>query len=97
MEVAVRPAISRIGSSFSSDFRGEAAADVTAQTQGAPALVKLGMLLDRPRGEPQWAVAGSAGWSLAALPLRRTWYPDAFIGMTSHLRRLAGRETELLH
>lgn len=97
MEVAVRPAISRIGSSFSSDFRGEAAADVTAQTQGAPALVKLGMLLDRPRGEPDGLWLAPQGGPWRRVPLRPTWYPDAFIGTTSHLRRLASWETEMLH
>ena len=60
--------------------------------QGA-ALVKLGLLLDYPNGEPDelWITTGKdAGWS--AVPLSGGWFPDAFIGRMANLQRVAAGE-----
>ena len=66
-------------------------------TEGA-ALVKLGLLLDYPRGEPDelWIKAkGEADW--AQVPLRGAWFPDAFVGRMANLQRFAaGEDAELI-
>ena len=66
-------------------------------TEGA-ALVKLGVLLDYPRGEPDelWIKAkGEADW--VQVPLRGGWFPDAFVGRMANLQRFAaGEDSELI-
>ena len=66
-------------------------------TDGA-ALVKLGVLLDYPRGEPDelWIKAkGAADW--IQVPLQGGWFPDAFVGRMANLQRFAtGEDTELI-
>jgi predicted dehydrogenase len=64
--------------------------------QGA-AMVKLGLLLNYPDGEPDelW-IAGKGGpWESVALTGR--WFPDAFIGTMANLQRFAAGEDEVLH
>ncbi len=62
-------------------------------TRGA-AIVKLGLLLDYPAGEPDelWITdeRGRDGWQ--AVPLAGAWFPDAFIGRMANLQRLASGE-----
>lgn len=62
------------------------------------ALVKLGLLLDYPRGEPDelWIKAkGESDW--VQVPLRGGWFPDAFIGRMANLQRFAaGEDRELV-
>ena len=65
-------------------------------TEGA-AMVKLGLLIDYPRGEPDelWIVRRDGGdWQ--KLPLEGSWFPHAFIGVMSNLQRFADGEDEKL-
>lgn len=61
-------------------------------TEGA-AHVKLGLLLDYPRGEPDelWIrAAGESDW--VQVPLTGGWFPDAFVGRMANLQRFAAGE-----
>jgi predicted dehydrogenase len=64
-------------------------------TEGA-AVVKLGVLLDYPRGEPDelWITRHGADWT--AVPLSGTWFPHAFIGTMSNVQRVASGEDDAL-
>jgi predicted dehydrogenase len=59
------------------------------------AMIKLGLLLDYPKGEPDelWVNDGD-GW--VAVPLAGGWFPDAFIGTMSNLQRFAAGEDDTL-
>ena len=50
-------------------------------------MVKLGLLLDYPDGEPDelWIATRDVPWTEVALAGR--WFPDAFIGPMANLRR----------
>ncbi len=63
-------------------------------TTGA-ARVKLGLLLDYPRGEPDelWLTEGGA-WQ--PVPLSGGWFPDAFIGTMANVQRFAAGEDAAL-
>ena len=60
------------------------------------ALVKLGLLLDYPRGEPDelWITTGG-DWE--QVPLDGGWFPHAFVGIMSNLMRFADGEDAVLH
>jgi predicted dehydrogenase len=60
------------------------------------ALVKLGLLLNYPEGEPDelWIASDGADWS--QVPLTGRWFPDAFIGTMSNLQRFAAGEDAVL-
>lgn len=64
-------------------------------TRGA-AMVKLGLLLDYPAGEPDelWLATGGADW--AEVPLQGRWFPDAFTGPMANLQRFAAGEDDRL-
>lgn len=64
-------------------------------TRGA-AMVKLGLLLNYPEGEPDelWITTGGAEWT--QVPLRGRWFPHAFIGTMSNLQRFASGEDDRL-
>jgi predicted dehydrogenase len=65
-------------------------------TEGA-AHVKLGLLLDYPRGEPDelWIRAkGETEWANVAL--QGLWFPDAFIGRMANLQRFCAGEDRVL-
>ena len=65
-------------------------------TEGA-AHVKLGLLLNYPHGEPDelWIRAkGETEW--AKVPLRGSWFPDAFIGRMANLQRFCAGEDPML-
>lgn len=55
------------------------------------ARVKLGLLLDYPRGEPDELWITDAGAWLG-VPLAGGWFPDAFIGTMANLQRFAAGE-----
>ena len=59
------------------------------------AMLKLGVLLDYPIGEPDelWINDGD-GW--VEVPLTGVWFPDAFIGRMSNLQRFAAGEDDTL-
>lgn len=63
--------------------------------QGA-ALVKLGLLLNYPAGEPDelWLAPRGGPWT--QVPLQGRWFPDAFIGVMANLQRYAAGEDETL-
>lgn len=60
------------------------------------ALVKLGVLLNYPEGEPDelWLAPRGGPWE--PVPLAGSWFPDAFIGTMSNLQRFAAGEDEVL-
>lgn len=72
--------------------------DATFRVEGeqGAALVKLGLLLDYPRGEPDelWVAPRGGPWQ--AVPLAGAWFPDAFIGTMSNVQRFASGEDEVL-
>ena len=61
------------------------------------ALVKLGLLLNYPEGEPDelWFAPKGGPWESVLLCGR--WFPDAFIGTMSNLQRFAAGEDPVLH
>jgi predicted dehydrogenase len=61
------------------------------------ALVKLGLLLNYPEGEPDelWIAPKGGPWE--SVPLAGPWFPDAFIGTMANLQRFAAGEDEVLH
>lgn len=65
-------------------------------TQGC-ILVKLGLLLNYPNGEPDEFWFSESGKDWQQVELQGSWFPDAFIGVMSNLQRFdAGEDTELL-
>jgi len=69
--------------------------DATFRLEGTEgvALVKLGLLMDYPRGEPDelWICLREVGeWEQIAL--NGSWFPHAFMGIMSHLQRYANGE-----
>ncbi len=73
--------------------------DATIRIEGerAAALIKLGLLLDYPRGEPDelWIAPRGGPWQ--TVPLQGAWFPDAFIGTMANLQRFASGEDEVLY
>ncbi|MHB1109643.1 MAG: Gfo/Idh/MocA family protein [Devosia sp.] len=65
-------------------------------TDGA-AMVKLGVLLNYPRGESDelWITRKGENWT--RVPLSGGWFPHAFMGTMSNLQRFAAGEDKLLH
>jgi predicted dehydrogenase len=66
-------------------------------TEGA-AYLQLGVNLDYPRGEPdilEIFPKGGDGW--VTVPLKGSWFPDAFVGRMANLQRyVAGEDSELV-
>jgi predicted dehydrogenase len=64
-------------------------------TEGA-AMVKLGLLLNYPEGEPDelWVTRRGEDWQ--QVPLSGKWFPHAFIGTMSNLQRVATSEDTTL-
>lgn len=64
-------------------------------TEGA-AMVKLGLLLDYPTGEPDelWLAPPGGPWE--QVPLQGKWFPDAFVGPMANLQRYAAGEDDTL-
>lgn len=64
-------------------------------TKGA-AMVKLGLLLDYPAGEPDELWIARTGGPWERQPLAGGWFPDAFIGPMANLQRhVAGEDDRL--
>ena len=61
------------------------------------ALVKLGLLLDYPEGEPDELWIAPKGGPWASVPLVGGWFPDAFIGVMANLQRFEAGEDPVLH
>ncbi len=64
-------------------------------TRGA-ALVKLGVLLDYPKGEPDELWMGPRGGTLQPVPLRGSWFPDAFGLIMNNVQRFVAGEDDRL-
>jgi predicted dehydrogenase len=64
-------------------------------TEGA-AMIKLGLLLNYPEGEPDelWIIRKGGDWT--QVPLAGRWFPHAFIGTMSNLQRVASGEDATL-
>ncbi|WP_420144518.1 Gfo/Idh/MocA family protein [Sphingobium sp.] len=60
-------------------------------TKGA-AMVKLGLLLDYPTGEPDELWIANTGGPWEQVPLEGRWFPDAFVGPMANLQRHAAGE-----
>ncbi|MEC3909249.1 Gfo/Idh/MocA family oxidoreductase [Sphingobium sp. CR2-8] len=60
-------------------------------TKGA-AMVKLGLLLDYPTGEPDALWIAKSGGPWEQVPLTGAWFPDAFIGPMANVQRFAAGE-----
>lgn len=60
-------------------------------TEGG-AMIKLGLLLDYPTGEPDelWLAPRGGPWE--QVPLTGAWFPDAFVGPMANLQRFAAGE-----
>jgi len=61
------------------------------------ALVKLGLLLNYPDGEPDESWLAPKGGPWEQIPLAGSWFPDAFIGTMSNLQRFVAGEDQVLH
>lgn len=60
------------------------------------AVVKMGVLLNYPHGEPDelWIAQNSSDWT--QVPLQGGWFPHAFVGVMSNLQRFAAGEDSKL-
>jgi predicted dehydrogenase len=72
--------------------------DATLRVEGTEGagIVKLGLLLNYPEGEPDelWLVRKGEDWR--QIPLQGAWFPHAFIGTMTNLQRFAAGEDETL-
>ncbi|WP_131196075.1 Gfo/Idh/MocA family protein [Lichenihabitans psoromatis] len=60
------------------------------------AMVKLGLLLDYPKGEPDELWIASRGGDWTPIPLMGSWFPDAFVGPMANLQRACAGEDAVL-
>jgi predicted dehydrogenase len=60
------------------------------------AMVKLGLLLNYPEGEPDELWIAKKGEAPEQVPLAGRWFPDAFIGVMANLQRYAAGEDAVL-
>ncbi|MDQ7248355.1 Gfo/Idh/MocA family protein [Dongia sedimenti] len=56
------------------------------------AVVKMGILLNYPQGEPDELWIAQKGGDWAQVPLQGGWFPHAFVGVMSNLQRFAAGE-----
>jgi predicted dehydrogenase len=64
-------------------------------TDGAM-MVKLGLLLDYPKGEPDELWVAPKGGPWRQVELSGAWFPDAFVGPMANLQRFAAGEDDSL-
>jgi len=72
-------------------------AEIRVDGLDGAAHLKLGLLLDYPRGEPDelWIrPAGAEDW--VGVPLSGGWFPDGFVGRMANLQRFAAGEDDRL-
>jgi predicted dehydrogenase len=60
------------------------------------AVVKMGVLLNYPEGEPDELWIGKRGGDWTQVPLQGGWFPHAFVGKMSNLQRFAAGEDPTL-
>jgi predicted dehydrogenase len=72
--------------------------DATIRVEGlrGAAIVRLGLLLDYPRGAAETLRIATTGCDWTEVPLQGRWFPDAFIGVMSNLQRHAAGEDPVL-
>ena len=56
------------------------------------AVVKMGILLNYPQGEPDELWIAQKGGDWTQVPLQGGWFPNAFVGVMSNLQRFAAGE-----
>src|SRR3546814_2578364 len=80
-------------SDWSSDV---CSSDLRIEGSDGAMMVKLGLLLDYPTGEPDelWFARRGGPWE--QVPLDGAWFPDAFIGPMANLQRVAAGEDDRL-
>ena len=71
-------------------------ASFRVESDKGAAMVKLGLLLNYPEGEPDelWITRRGEEWT--SVPLEGKWFPHAFIGTMSNLQRFAAGEDLVL-
>jgi predicted dehydrogenase len=72
--------------------------DATFRFEGdsGAAMVKLGLLLNYPEGEPDELWIAKKGEEPEQVPLAGRWFPDAFIGVMANLQRYVAGEDAIL-
>jgi predicted dehydrogenase len=72
--------------------------DATFRFEGdeGAAIVKLGLLLDYPKGEPDELWIARKGGAPEQVPLVGGWFPDAFVGVMANVQRFASGEDPVL-
>ncbi|TGX55710.1 Gfo/Idh/MocA family oxidoreductase [Sphingomonas gei] len=72
--------------------------DASFRVEGSDgaAMVKLGLLLDYPTGEPDELWLARRGGEWTQVPLKGAWFPDAFVGPMANLQRFAAGEDAML-
>lgn len=60
------------------------------------AVVKMGILLNYPEGEPDELWIAQRGGEWTEVPLQGRWFPDAFVGRMANLQRFAAGEDPTL-
>ena len=72
--------------------------DSTFRFEGdkAVAVVKMGILLNYPQGEPDELWIGQRGGDWTQVPLQGSWFPHAFVGKMSNLQRFVAGEDPTL-
>ena len=75
---------------------GKKASEILVEGDRGAARMKMGVNLEYPRGEPDaLEIASRGGWR--AVPLRGSWFVDAFEGTMANLQRFAAGEDRVLH
>ncbi len=79
------------------DF-GRSHQDSTIRIEGdqGAAIIKLGVLLDYPRGEPDELWMGERGGPMRQVPLQGHWFPDAFRLVMNNMQRFVAGEDDKL-
>jgi predicted dehydrogenase len=70
--------------------------DATFRIEGdrGAAVVKLGLLLNYPTGEPDELWISEKGQDPEPIPLAGRWFPDAFVGVMANVQRFASGEDD---
>ncbi|WP_237324189.1 Gfo/Idh/MocA family protein [Vibrio penaeicida] len=78
---------------------GRKAQDASFRFEGSEGcvMIKMGVLLDYPNGEPDEFLFCERGKEWQSVPLEGGWFPEAFIGTMSNIQRFASGEDDTLH
>lgn len=79
------------------DFgRSHQDSSIRIEGDAGAAVVKLGVLLDYPRGEPDELWMGGRGGPMVQVPLHGHWFPDAFEQIMNNMQRFVAGEDHVL-